>query len=73
MSFGTTPYYTEQSTVHKERTIYTVIDHYRINTLKRALDKEAGVQTSPENLYSIIESDSSLRINPVQAYFKPYR
>lgn len=48
---------------------YTVIDRYRINTLKRALDKEAGVQTSPEKLYSIIESDFSPRINPVQAYF----
>ena len=48
---------------------YTAIDRYRINTLRRALDKEAGVQTSPENLYSIIESDFSPRINPVQAYF----
>ena len=45
------------------------IDRYRINTLKRALDKEINVQTSPENLYSIIESDFSPRINPVQAYF----
>ena len=33
------------------------------------MDKEAGVQTSPENLYSIIESDFSPHINPVQAYF----
>ena len=48
---------------------YTAIDRYCINTLKRALDKEADVQTSPENLYSIIESDFSPRINPVQAYF----
>lgn len=48
---------------------YTAIDRYRINTLRRALDKEAGVQTSPENLYSIIESDFSPRINPVQDYF----
>jgi len=48
---------------------YAAIDRYRINTLKRALDKEANVQTSPENLYSIIESDFSPRINPVQAYF----
>lgn len=48
---------------------YTTIDRYRINTLKRALDKEVDVQTSPENLYSIIESDFSPRINPVQAYF----
>lgn len=48
---------------------YAAIDRYRINTLKRALDKEINVQTSPENLYSIIESDLSPRINPVQAYF----
>lgn len=48
---------------------YTAVDRYRINTLKRALDKEADVQTSPENLYSIIESDFSPRVNPVQAYF----
>ena len=48
---------------------YTAIDRYRINTLKRALDKEINVQTSPENLYSIIESDFSPRINPVQDYF----
>ena len=33
------------------------------------MDKEVDVQTSPENLYSIIESDFSPRINPVQAYF----
>ena len=48
---------------------YVAIDRYRINTLKRALDKEINVQTSPENLYSIIESDFSPRINLVQAYF----
>ena len=48
---------------------YAAIDRYRINTLKRALDKEINVQTSPENLYSILESDFSPRINPVQAYF----
>lgn len=48
---------------------YIAVDRYRINTLKRALDKEADVQTSAENLYSIIESDFSPRINPVQAYF----
>lgn len=48
---------------------YTSVDRYRINTLKRALDKEANIQTSTDNLYSIIESDFSPRINPVQAYF----
>ena len=48
---------------------YTAIDRYCINTLKRALDKEADIQPSPENLYCIIESDFSPR-NPVQAYFQ---
>jgi len=49
---------------------YTAVDRYRINTLKRALDKEANIQTSTDNLYSIIESDFSPRINPVQEYFR---
>ena len=49
---------------------YTSVDRYRINTLKRALDKEANIQTSSYNLYSIIESDFSPRINPVQDYFR---
>ena len=49
---------------------YTSVDRYRINTLKRALDKKANIQTSTDNLYSIIESDFSPRINPVQDYFR---
>ena len=49
---------------------YTSVDRYRINTLKRALNKEANIQTSTDNLYSIIESDFSPRINPVQDYFR---
>lgn len=49
---------------------YTSVDRYRINTLKRALDKEANIQTSTDNLYSIIESDFSPRINPVQDCFR---
>ena len=48
---------------------YVAIDRYCINTLKRALNKEADVQTSSENLYSIIKSDFSPQVNPVQAYF----
>ena len=39
---------------------YVAIDRYRINTLKRALNKDADVQTSSENLYSIIENVSSI-------------
>ena len=49
---------------------YVAIDRYYINSLKRALNKEADIQTSSENLYSIIESDFSPQVNPVQAYFR---
>ena len=45
---------------------------YEINTLRRKLDNEAGITTSPDNLYSIIESSFSPRVNPIQAYFKAF-
>lgn len=48
---------------------YVAIDRYCINSLKRALNKESDIQTSSENLYSIIESNFSPQVNPVQAYF----
>ena len=38
--------------------------------MRRELDNEAGITTSPDNLYSIIESSFSPRVNPIQAYFK---
>ena len=46
------------------------VSRYEINTLRRELDNEAGIMTSPDNLYSIIESSFSPRVNPIQAYFK---
>ena len=46
------------------------VGRYEINTLRRKLDSEAGIMTSPDNLYSIIESSFSPRINFIQAYFK---
>ena len=46
------------------------VGRYEINTLRRKLDSEAGITTSPDNLYSIIESSFSPRVNPIQAYFK---
>ncbi len=58
----------------KEKGEFVAIDRYRVNSLKRVLDKELELQTSAENLYSIIESSFSPRVNPVQAYFQslPY-
>lgn len=50
--------------------IYTKVGRYEINTLRRELDCDEGIATSAENLYSIIESSFSPRINPVQEYFK---
>ncbi|GAB6976291.1 hypothetical protein JCM15124A_11980 [Prevotella falsenii] len=50
--------------------IFTKVGRYEINTLRRELDCEEGISTSSENLYSIIESSFSPRINPIQEYFK---
>ncbi len=50
--------------------IFTKVGRYEINTLRRELDCDEGIATSSDNLYSIIESSFSPRINPVQEYFK---
>jgi len=49
---------------------FAKVGRYEINTLRRELDCEEGASTSSENLYSIIESSFSPRINPIQEYFK---
>ena len=54
----------------REDTRFVKVGRYEINTLRRELDSEAGITTSPDNLYSIIESSFSPRVNPIQAYFK---
>ena len=45
------------------------VGRYEINTLRRELDNDVGIITSSDNLYSIIESSFSPRINPIQEYF----
>ena len=54
----------------REDTRFVKVGRYEINTLRRELDNEAEITTSPDNLYSIIESSFSPRVNPIQAYFK---
>ena len=49
---------------------FVKVGRYEINTLRRELDCDEGIATSAENLYSIIESSFSPRINPIQEYFK---
>ena len=39
-------------------------------TFRREIDNDIGIITSSDNLYSIIESSFSPRINPIQEYFK---
>ena len=53
--------------------IFTKVGRYEINTLRRELDCDESIATSAENLYSIIESSFSPRINPVQEYLKKER
>ena len=54
----------------KYANVYSKVSRYDINTFRRELDSEEGIITSADNLYSIIESSFSPRINPIQKYFK---
>ena len=49
---------------------FSKVGRYEINTLRREIDNDIGIITSSENLYSIIESSFSPRINLIQEYFK---
>ena len=49
---------------------FSKVGRYEINTLRREIDNDIGITTSSDNLYSIIESSFSPRINPIQEYFK---
>ena len=54
----------------KSNSDFVKVGRYEINTLRRELGCDEGISTSSENLYSIIESSFSPRINPIQEYFK---
>ncbi|WP_028899422.1 VapE domain-containing protein, partial [Prevotella sp. HJM029] len=54
----------------KEDAHFSKVGRYEINTLRRELDNDVGIITSSDNLYSIIESSFSPRVNPIQEYFK---
>lgn len=55
---------------NKDDTYFSKVGRYEINTLRREIDNDIGIITSSDNLYSIIESSFSPRINPIQEYFK---
>ena len=55
---------------NKDDAHFSKVGRYEINTLRRELDNDVGIITSSDNLYSIIESSFSPRINPIQEYFK---
>ena len=54
----------------KSDALFSKVGRYEINTLRREIDNDIGIVTSSDNLYSIIESSFSPRINPIQEYFK---
>ena len=54
----------------KDEAYFSKVGRYEINTLRRELDNDVGITTSSDNLYSIIESSFSPRINPIQEYFR---
>ena len=49
---------------------FSKVGRHEINTLRREIDNDIGIISSSDNLYSIIESSFSPRINPIQEYFK---
>ena len=49
---------------------FVKVGRYEINTLRREIDNDICITTSSDNLYSIIESSFSPRVNPIQEYFK---
>ena len=55
---------------NKDDAYFSKVGRYEINTLRREIDNDSGIITSSDNLYSIIESSFSPRINPIQEYFK---
>ncbi len=54
----------------KSNSDFVKVGRYEINTLRREIDNDIGIVTSSDNLYSIIESSFSPRVNPIQEYFK---
>lgn len=53
----------------KEEQRFRLLERYDVNSIRRELDHQEDILSSAENLYSIIESDFSPRINPIQEYF----
>ncbi len=46
------------------------VTRFALNSFKRELDRNLGICTSAENIRTILESDFSPKVHPVQEYFK---
>ncbi|PKP33274.1 MAG: virulence protein [Bacteroidetes bacterium HGW-Bacteroidetes-16] len=56
--------------INEVNSVYKPIDKYVLNTLKRELDSEFSITTTTDNLRSILESTFSLKVNPIDEYFR---
>ena len=54
----------------KEGKSFQVLSKFELNSIRREIDRALGLYTSAENMRAILESDFSVRINPIQSYFK---
>ena len=52
------------------KSLFVPVAKYDFNSLKREIDGAIGLNTSAENIRSILESDFSPKVNPVQEYFR---
>jgi len=49
---------------------FTPITRFNLNSFKREIDTAIGISTSSENIRTILESDFSPKVHPVQQYFR---
>ncbi len=53
-----------------ENGYFKPVDRYILNSLKRKLDADYKINTSADNIKSILESNFSKKVNPIIEYFK---
>lgn len=54
----------------ENKTQFSPLSKFDINSMRRLLDATLGINTSGDNIRAILESDFCPKINPVQEYFR---
>ena len=54
----------------ESKTPFSPLGKFDINSMRRLLDAQTGINTSGDNIRAILESDFCPKVNPVQEYFR---